>query len=244
MVIATAVAVAAAGNARADDLGAAARPPVLPQPDASALPVARHTRADSDAASAAVGPLPVPIPTPPALPSLPSRSRSRLAAVAPAHPPRRARCRGKPRARRSPAPHCCTRAGRVRPAAEHRAPASPGALRRPPHPPRGPAAGHRALPYSRRAASVRPRPAREAARDGASHRRAQLRRVLAPLAACVATLGPRQERVIVRRAGLRGFEGASRAADGGETASHREARRSARAPRAAAPAPQGARRRV
>jgi hypothetical protein len=35
--------------------------------------------------------------------------------------------------------------------------------------------------------------------------------VLAPLAACVATLGPRQERVLVRRAGLRGFKGASRA---------------------------------
>ena len=38
----------------------------------------------------------------------------------------------------------------------------------------------------------------------------QLRRVLEPLAACVATLGPRQERVLVRRAGLRGFKGASR----------------------------------
>jgi hypothetical protein len=35
--------------------------------------------------------------------------------------------------------------------------------------------------------------------------------VLAPLAACVATLGPRQERVLVRRAGLRGFKGESRA---------------------------------
>jgi hypothetical protein len=35
--------------------------------------------------------------------------------------------------------------------------------------------------------------------------------VLAPLAACVATLGARQERVLVRRAGLRGFKGASRA---------------------------------
>jgi len=39
----------------------------------------------------------------------------------------------------------------------------------------------------------------------------KLRRVLAPLAACVATLGRRQERVLVRRAGLRGFTGGSRA---------------------------------
>jgi hypothetical protein len=50
--------------------------------------------------------------------------------------------------------------------------------------------------------------------------------VLAPLAACVATLGPRQERVLVRRAGLRGFKGASRA----ETAAslHLSVRRVAR----------------
>ena len=50
--------------------------------------------------------------------------------------------------------------------------------------------------------------------------------MLAPLAACVATLGPRQERVLVRRAGLRGFKGASRA----ETAArlHLSVRRVAR----------------
>jgi hypothetical protein len=55
--------------------------------------------------------------------------------------------------------------------------------------------------------------------------------VLAPLAACVATLGPRQERVLVRRAGLRGFKGASRA----ETAAslHLSVRRVARLERRA-----------
>jgi hypothetical protein len=35
--------------------------------------------------------------------------------------------------------------------------------------------------------------------------------LLAPLTACLSALGPRQERVLVRRAGLRGFRGLSRA---------------------------------
>ena len=47
------------------------------------------------------------------------------------------------------------------------------------------------------------RRARRIARGPSSRR---LRRLLKPLAACVATLGPQQERVLVRRAGLRGFK--------------------------------------
>ena len=49
-------------------------------------------------------------------------------------------------------------------------------------------------------------PARRMGRTAREPSSKRLRRLLQPLAACVATLGPLQERVLVRRAGLRGFK--------------------------------------
>ncbi len=54
---------------------------------------------------------------------------------------------------------------------------------------------------------ARTRRARRAGRETSSKR---LRRLLEPLAACVARLKPLQERVLVRRAGLRGFKARTR----------------------------------
>ena len=49
-------------------------------------------------------------------------------------------------------------------------------------------------------------PARRAGRTTREPSSKRLKRLLKPLAGCVATLGPLQERVLVRRAGLRGFK--------------------------------------
>ena len=49
-------------------------------------------------------------------------------------------------------------------------------------------------------------PARRGGRTAREPSTKRLRRLLEPLAGCVATLGPLQERVLVRRAGLRGFK--------------------------------------
>jgi len=49
-------------------------------------------------------------------------------------------------------------------------------------------------------------PARRAGRTAREPSSKRLRRLLKPLAGCVASLGPLQERVLVRRAGLRGFK--------------------------------------
>ena len=209
MVIATAVAVAAAGNARADDLASPLGAPVLSQltPALPSLP-------------------PVPIPTPPPLPSLPPVSIPKpppLPSLPPVSIPKPPALPSLPAAPVPALPQQGSVPAAVPRHASVRAP-SPAAS-----PTRGGASGtsvsRRAAPSASRTGSgssgsnVSRRAASSARSASATRRRARrrepsprkLRRVLAPLAACVATLGPRQERVLVRRAGLRGFKGASRA---------------------------------
>ena len=245
MVIATAVAVAAAGNARADDLASPLGAPVLSQltpalPSLPPVPIPTPPPLPSLP--------PVPIPTPPPLPSLPPVSipkppalPSLPAAPVPALPQQGSVPAAVPRhaSVRAPSPAASpTGGGASGTSVSRRAASSGSSASRTGSGSSGSTVSRRAASSARSASATR----RHARRREPSPRK--LRRVLAPLAACVATLGPRQERVLVRRAGLRGFKGASRARDGGEPASHREACRSARAPRAAGPAPQGARRRV
>jgi Sigma-70, region 4 len=198
MAVAAAVAVAAAGNARADDLALPLGAPVLPIPTPPALPSIP----------------PLPIPTPPPLPSVPSVPIPKPPAL-PAVPAPAA-----PQGGRVPVPVAVPRHAAARDTAPAASPAGGGAsgtsVSR-----RGASSassasrtgsGSSGSAASRRAASSAPSasgPRGRARRREPSPRR--LRRVLAPLAACVATLGPRQERVLVRRAGLRGFKGASRA---------------------------------
>jgi hypothetical protein len=225
MVIATVVAAAATGTARADDLRLSQVKPALPSlslpapiptppplPSVPSLPVP----IPKPPPLPSVPSLPVPIPKPPALPSLP-------AAPAPAPPqggdvsatiPRHAAVRGAAPAAR-PTGGAASGASASRPTGSSATSASP--------------AGRRAsrTTVSRRARSSGTSAAarrRRARRREPSPRK--LHRVLAPLAGCVASLGRRQERVLVRRAGLRGFTGASRA----ETAArlHLSVRRVAR----------------
>jgi hypothetical protein len=208
MVIATAVAVAAAGNARADDLASPLGAPVLSKLTpalASLPPVPIPTPPPLPSLPPVSIPKPppvpslpsVPLPKPPTVPSLPAAPAPTVPQPgrAPAAVPRHA-AGGAPARATSP-----TGGGTSRTTTARRAPSS-GSSR----------AGGRAsgTSVSRRG--------RSSARSAAARRRArrhepssrQLRRVLAPLAACVATLGRRQQRVLVRRAGLRGFKGASR----------------------------------
>ena len=218
MVVATVVAVAAAGNARADDFALPVDPPVLQQLGLPPLPPVPTPTLPS---------LPVPVPTPPALPSLPPVSipkppalPSLPAAPAPTLPQTGRVPASVPRqaAGRAPAPAASPTGGGVSGTRISRRAASPASRT---------GSGSAGSAVSRRAASSAPAassPRGRARRHEPSPR--QLRRVLVPLAACVATLGPRQERVLVRRAGLRGFKGASRA----ETAArlHLSVRRVAR----------------
>ena len=218
MVVATVVAVAAAGNARADDFALPVDPPVLQQLGLPPLPPVPTPTLPS---------LPVPVPTPPALPSLPPVSipkppalPSLPAAPAPTLPQTGRVPASVPRqaAGRAPAPAASPTGGGVSGTRISRRAASPASRT---------GSGSSGSAVSRRAASSAPAassPRGRARRREPSPR--QLRRVLVPLAACVATLGPRQERVLVRRAGLRGFKGASRA----ETAArlHLSVRRVAR----------------
>ena len=186
------------------------RPRVAARPARAAATgtAAAPTRADP-VARRPLPSLPVPIPTPPVAATRVAPEAA-CAAVAPGRT-----CPGaaadRPRARLGPPPDCGTRprAGRV--------------------PDRRRSIGHQRLPARcvvrlirppdrQRVIGLRRLPASSFVRRSATRRRARrrepsprkLRRVLAPLAACVATLGPRQERVLVRRAGLRGFKGASR----------------------------------
>jgi hypothetical protein len=207
-VVATVVAVAAAGNARADDLALPLDPPVLQQLGLPPLPPVPTPTLPS---------LPVPVPTPPALPSLPSvpvpkppslPSLPSVPAPAPSHGgsvpvpvPRHT----VPRATVPTA--APTGGGSSASGGSRRAPSSASSGSRA----GGGTGGSSGSSVSRRAASSG-RSASATRRRARRHEPSprQLRRVLAPLAACVATLGPRQERVLVRRAGLRGFKGASR----------------------------------
>ena len=200
MVVATVVAVAAAGNARADDFALPVDPPVLQQLGLPPLPPVPTPTLPS---------LPVPVPTPPALPSLPPVSipkppalPSLPAAPAPTLPQTGRVPASVPRqtAGRAPAPAASQTGGGA---------SGTGASRRAASPASRTGSGSSGSAVSRRARSSASATRRRARRREPSPRR--LRRVLAPLAACVATLGPRQERVLVRRAGLRGFKGASRA---------------------------------
>ncbi len=204
MVVATVVAAAAAaGNARADDLALPLDPPVLQQLGLPPLP---------PVPTPALPSLPVPVPTPPALPSLPPVSipappalPSLPSAPAPALPQTSRVPASVPRqaAGRAPAPAAAPAGGGASGTSASRRGASSASRT---------GSGSSGSAASRRAASSAPSassPRGRARRREPSPR--QLRRVLAPLAACVATLGPRQERVLVRRAGLRGFKGASRA---------------------------------
>jgi hypothetical protein len=196
VVIATAVAVAAAGNARADDLALPLGAAVLPQLT-SALPSLPPAPIPTPLPS-----LPsVPLPKPPALPSLP-------AAPAPALPQQGPVPAAVPRhaAVRAPAPAASrTGGGASGTSVSRRAASSASSASRTGGRASGTGVSRRARSSARSASTPRGR----ARRREPSPRK--LRRVLAPLAACVATLGPRQERVLVRRAGLRGFKGASRA---------------------------------
>ena len=227
MVVATVVAVAAAGNARADDLALPLDPPVLQQLGLHPVPTAR----------AAVAPVPAR--------ADPDAARAALAATR-AGPARRLRCR---RSQSAPAPALpqTGRAGRLGLPARLRGRAprgdvpdrrwSIGHRRLPPRRRRPPrrqdrqraAIGSARLPARRSAAS-----SREVARDGASHR-------CASLAGARTAGGARSPRSVRARSacscaapGGAASRGVTRA-DGGEPASHREACRSARAPRAAAP---------
>jgi hypothetical protein len=213
MMIAAAVAVAAAGNARADDLSLPLGASVLPIPTPPPLPSLAPLPIPTPP------PLPsvpsVPLPKPPALPSLPAvptpASPQGGGVSLPVPVPRDAAARTTAPAA-SPAGSgtgVSRRAGSSAPSAARTGGGSSGT-----------SVSRRAGSSARSASSSR----RRARRREPSPR--QLRRVLAPLAACVATLGRRQERVLVRRAGLRGFKGASRA----ETAArlHLSVRRVAR----------------
>ena len=217
MVVATVVAAAAAGNARADDLALPLDRPVLQQLGLPPLPPVPTPSLPSLPVPVPKPPplpsVPVPVPKPPALPSLPS-------APAPA-PPQTGRVPASvPRqsAGRAPAPAAPPAGGGASGTSVPRRGASSA--------PRT-GSGSSGSAVSRRARSSAPS---ASSTRGRARRREpsprKLRRVLAPLAACVATLGPRQERVLVRRAGLRGFKGASRA----ETAAslHLSVRRVAR----------------
>jgi hypothetical protein len=207
MVVATVVAVAAAGNARADALTLSLDPPVLQQLGLPPVPTPPPLPSLPSVPVPTPPPLPslpsVPVPKPPSLPSLPSvpapapsqggsvpvpvprHTVSR--ATAPAAAPTGGGSSGSGGSRRAPS------------SASSGSRAGGGTGRS-----SGSSASRRAASSGRSASATR----RRARRHEPSPR--QLRRVLAPLAACVATLGPRQERVLVRRAGLRGFKGASR----------------------------------
>lgn len=198
MVIATVVAAAAAGTARADDLAlpALALPVPVPTPPAlPALPVPVPTPPPLPSLPA----VPVPIPKPPALPSLPAAPSPALpqagggvSAVIPRHA-----------AARAPVPAARPTGSRASGGAVSRSGASSASS------PSRTGGGASDRTVSRRAGSSASGPRARRRRREPSPR--ELHRVLAPLAGCVALLGPRQERVLVRRAGLRGFKGASRA---------------------------------
>jgi hypothetical protein len=208
MVVAVVVAAAAAGNARADDLALPLDPPVLQQLGLPPLPPVPTPSLPS---------LPVPVPTPPPLPSLPSvpvpkpPSLPSLPSV-PAPAPTQGGSVPVPVPRhtvaRATAPTAApTGGGSSGSGGSRRAPSSASSASRAgggTGGSSGSSASRRAASSGRSASATR----RRARRHEPSPR--QLRRVLAPLAACVATLGRRQERVLVRRAGLRGFKGASR----------------------------------
>ena len=212
MVIATAVAVAAAGNARADDLASPLGAPVLSRltpalPSLPPVPIPTPPPLPSLPPVSIPKPPPLPslppvsIPKPPALPSLPSApvpalpQQGRVPAAVPRHASVRA-----------PAPP--TRGGASGTSVSRRGASSGSSASRTGGRASGTSVSRRAASSARSASTTR----RRARRREPSPRK--LRRVLAPLAACVATLGPRQERVLVRRAGLRGFKGASRAETG------------------------------
>ena len=208
MVVAVVVAAAAAGNARADVLALPLDPPVLQQLGLPPLPPVPTPSLPS---------LPVPVPTPPPLPSLPSvpvpkpPSLPSLPSV-PAPAPTQGGSVPVPVPRhtvaRATAPTAApTGGGSSGSGGSRRAPSSASSASRAgggTGGSSGSSASRRAASSGRSASATR----RRARRHEPSPR--QLRRVLAPLAACVATLGRRQERVLVRRAGLRGFKGASR----------------------------------
>ena len=207
MVVATVVAVAAAGNARADALTLSLDPPALQQLGLPPVPTPPPLPSLPSVPVPTPPPLPslpsVPVPKPPSLPSLPS---------VPAPAPSQGGSVPVPVPRhtvsRATAPAAApTGGGSSASGGSRRAPSSAssgsragGGTGRS----SGSSASRRAASSGRSASATR----RRARRHEPSPR--QLRRVLAPLAACVATLGPRQERVLVRRAGLRGFKGASR----------------------------------
>jgi hypothetical protein len=205
VVIATAMAVTAASSARADELVPLGWPQVDRALPSLALPVPVPTPPPLPSLPSLPVPVPkppplpsvpaVPIPKPPALPSAPAPSLPQTGR-APASVPRQA-------AGRAPAPAASPTSGGASGTRPSRRAASPASRS---------GSGSSGSVVSRRARSSAPSASatrRRARRREPSPR--QLRRVLAPLAACVATLGPRQERVLVRRAGLRGFKGASRA---------------------------------
>ena len=164
----------------------------------------------------------------------PCRSRRRLRCRrSQPHPPRRCPAAGRPRARRGPAPrllHAPPRRPRGRPAAEHRAPASPGARR------------VVRLPDRQRVIGLCRLPARCFVRVQPTRPRATARAIAAPAAAGARTAGgvrrharpaPGARARAPRRPAR--LQGCVTCRDGGEPASHREACRSARAPRAAQP---------
>ena len=188
MLVAAVIALAAAEGAQADPFplpSVPSLPSVPPLPPVSLPPVP---------------PVQAPQLPKPALPQVPRPSVPQAPRVPVLSPPREP-TPASPRVRPAPAaPAAPARTGRAggmtRQPTERRA-ATGSALA--PSPAAGPRRG-----ASRGGGA---RPGRHTSREPSSKR---LRQLLKPLAACVATLGRRQELVIVRRAGLRGYRGQTR----------------------------------